>query len=116
MTLEELEPIEQDDLPILLEVARNAMKKSSMRGYTATAMDVPDNLIDRAWVRLEAYCAKTSEHGHYEITNGREDTIVSIVSSFKEDELDAHVEECASWLGLGYQLIWVEEKKKKSMK
>ena len=116
MTLEELEPIEQDDLPIILEVARNAMKKSSMRGYAATAMDVPDEVMDRAWVRLEAYCAKTSGHGRYEITNGREDTIISSVLSFKEDELDAHVEECVTWLNRGYHLKWVEAKPKKKKK
>ena len=115
MKLDELELIE-DDLPYILEIARNAMQKRSMRDQAAHAFDVEESEIERAWIRLEAYFAKTSGHGHYEITNGREDTIISIVLSFKEDELDAHVEECVTWLNRGYQLIWVEAKPQKKKK
>ena len=115
MKLDELELIE-DDLPYILEIARNAMRKPSMRDQAAGAFDVEDSEIERAWIRLEAHCAKTSAHGHYEITNGRDDTLISIVLSFKEDELDAHIEECVTWLNRGYQLIWVEEKPPKKKK
>ena len=114
---EEHEPIEQDDLPIILEVARNAMRKPSMRDQAARAFDVDDSEIERAWIRLEAYCAKTSKHGHYDVTNGRDDTLISVVLSFKENELDAKIEECVTWLNRGgYQLIWVEEKPTKKNK
>ncbi len=115
MKLDELELIE-DDLPYILEIARNAMRKPSMRDQASRAFDVEDSEIERAWIRLEAYCAKTSNHGHYEITNGREDTLLSILMSFKEDELDAKIEECVTWLNRGHQLIWVEEKPPKKKK
>ena len=117
MTLEELEPIEQDDLPFILEVARNAMQRRSTRDTAATAMDVTDDEIERAWIRLEAYCAKTSRGGHYDVTNGRDDTLISVVLSFKENELDAKIEECVTWLNRGnHQLVWVEENPPKKKK
>ena len=108
---EEHEPIEQDDLPIILEVARNAMQRRSTRDNAAAAFDVEDSEIERAWIHLEAYCAKTSKHGHYEIKNG-DDTELS----FKPDELDAHIEECVRWLTGDCQLVWVEEKPPKKKK
>jgi hypothetical protein len=59
----ELELIE-DDLLYILEVARNALRKPSMRETAAQAFDVENSELERTWVRLEAYSAKTSARGH----------------------------------------------------
>ena len=64
-------------------------------------------------MRLEAYSAKTSARGHYELIDSNGD---APVLSFKLNDLDANIEDCVKWLDQGFRLVWVEEEKPKKKK